>query len=336
LGAGLAEVAEGGELLAGRAGYTEPVLLADAAFEVLVDHHTLKGQAVALEFQARDGDFGDQQLAVCDELNTIQEPTWKSWCNRALGCRMVAGQVPKTGIPVYTAIQEHAQEETDMSERITPNVAEDLLCIHAIITRGLNVSIEKGRLFAQGGYPDASTREGFIAYAGSLVSVLHAHHLTESDLFFPYLRDKLPDAPFDLLITQHRDLEPVLQQAKAATDEASAEARAGAALDRLNSLLGQIDEFWHPHIRIEEDHLSVGRAATLIPAKEHERLARAAGKHGQQHSGPDYLVVPFLLHNLPPDRRPLFARFMPPVVTRLLVPIVWKRKWAPMRPFLLP
>lgn len=223
-----------------------------------------------------------------------------------------------------------------MSERTTPNIAEDLLCIHAVITRGLNVSIEKGRLFAQGGYPDAPARKGYIAYVGSLVSVLHAHHLTESDLFFPYFRDKLPDAPFDLLITQHRDLEPLLQQAKVATDEVSGEAQAGAAMARLNSLLGRIVEFWHPHIRIEEDHFSVERVATLIDAKEQETLAMAGVKHGQQHSGPAHLVVPFLLYNLPRDKRPVFARWMPPVVTRLLLPIVWKRKWAPMRPFLLP
>jgi len=223
-----------------------------------------------------------------------------------------------------------------MPEPTTINIAEDLLCIHAVITRGLNVSIEKGRLFAQGGYPDASARKGFIAYVGSLVSVLHAHHLTESDLFFPYFRDKLPDAPFDLLITQHRELEPVLQQAKAATDEVSAEAQAGVAMARLNGLLGRIVEFWHPHIRIEEDHLPVERVATLIDAKEQETLAKAATKHSQQHSGPAHLVVPFLLYNLPPDKRPVFARWMPPVVTRLLLPIVWRRKWAPMRPFLLP
>jgi hypothetical protein len=222
-----------------------------------------------------------------------------------------------------------------MSEQNTPNVAEDLLCIHAIITRGLTVSIEKGRLFARDGYPDASVREGFIAYVGSLVSVLDAHHLTESEVFFPYFRDKLPDAPIDLLITQHRELEPVLHEAKAATDEVSAEARAGAALGRLNDLLGKIADFWYQHIRIEEDHFTVDCLATLIDAKEHERLALAAMKHSQQHSGPDYLVVPFLLRNLPPDRRAFFARSMPAVVTRLLLPIVWKRKWAPMRPFLL-
>jgi hypothetical protein len=223
-----------------------------------------------------------------------------------------------------------------MSERTMPNVAEDLRCIHAVITRGLNVSIERGRLFAQGGYPDASTRNGFIAYVGSLVSVLHAHHHTETDLFFPYFRDKLPDAPFDLLITQHRDLEPVLQQTKAAIDDVSADAQAGAAMIRLNDLLGRLAEFWHPHIRIEEDHFSVERVAALVEAKEQERLAKAAMKLSQQHSGPGYLVVPFLLYNLPPDKRPVFSRWMPPVVTRLLLPIVWRRKWASMRPFLLP
>jgi hypothetical protein len=222
-----------------------------------------------------------------------------------------------------------------MSERTAPNIAEDLLSIHAIITRGLHVSIEKGRLFAQGDYPDASARNGFVAYVGSLVSVLHAHHLTESELFFPYFRDKLPDAPFDLLTSQHRDLEPVLQQAKAATDEVSVETRAGAALARLNDLLGGTAEFWHPHIRIEEEHFSVDRLAILIDAKEHETLAKSAVKHSQQHSGPGYLVLPFLLYNLPPDKRSAFARGMPLVVTRLLVPIVWRRKWASMRPFLL-
>jgi hypothetical protein len=112
-----------------------------------------------------------------------------------------------------------------MSERTAPTIAEDLLCIHAIITRGLKVAIERSGLFAQGGYPDASARKGFIDYVGSLVSVLHAHHLTEGDLFFPYFRNILPDAPVDLLTAQHRELEPLLQQAKAAVDEVSGEAR---------------------------------------------------------------------------------------------------------------
>ena len=51
--------------------------------------------------------------------------------------------------------------------------------------------------------------------------------------------------------------------------------------------------------------------------------------------GPDSLAVPFLLYNLPPEERAMFARPMPFIVTRLLVPFVWKKRWALMRPFLL-
>jgi hypothetical protein len=46
-------------------------------------------------------------------------------------------------------------------------------------------------------------------------------------------------------------------------------------------------------------------------------------------------VVPFLLYNLPPEERAIFSQGMPPVVTQELVPVVWKEKWSPMKPFLL-
>jgi hypothetical protein len=53
------------------------------------------------------------------------------------------------------------------------------------------------------------------------------------------------------------------------------------------------------------------------------------------HSGPDYLVVPFVLYNLSPEQRAILAAEMPPIVTQQLVPIAWKAQWEPMSPFLL-
>jgi hypothetical protein len=44
---------------------------------------------------------------------------------------------------------------------------------------------------------------------------------------------------------------------------------------------------------------------------------------------------PFLLYNLPTEERAIIAQAMPPIVTRQLVPVVWKEKWEPMSPFLL-
>jgi len=222
-----------------------------------------------------------------------------------------------------------------MAESSVPNVALDLLRIHSIITRGLNVATEKSQRFAQEGFPDASTREGFLCYARSFVSVLHGHHLTENELAFPYFREKLPDAPYDLLIAQHQELVHILDEVKAAIEEVSADPKA-AALNKLNQALRRTADLWYPHIGIEQEHFTVARIGALIDREEHIRLGRLFVEHSQKHTGPGYLVVPFLLYNLAPEERAILARKMLFVLTHVLVPLVWKGKWAPMRPFLLP
>jgi hypothetical protein len=58
-------------------------------------------------------------------------------------------------------------------------------------------------------------------------------------------------------------------------------------------------------------------------------------EHSQEYSKPDFLVIPFLLYNLPLEDRIIFSQGMPPILTEQMVPVVWKDKWAPMKPFLL-
>lgn len=222
-----------------------------------------------------------------------------------------------------------------MVEANAPNVALDLLRIHSVITRALSVTSEKSQQFAQEGFPDASTKEGFLCYARSFVSVLHAHHLTENELAFPYFREKLPDAPYDLLITQHQELVHVLDEIGAAIEEVSADRPAAASLNKLNLALRRLADLWHPHIGIEQDHFTVVRLGALIRREEHIRLGKLFAEHSQKHTRPGHLVVPFLLYNLVPEERAIFARTMPFLLTRLLVPVVWKTRWSSMRPFLL-
>lgn len=222
-----------------------------------------------------------------------------------------------------------------MSEMVQPNIGADAIRIHRIITRGLKVGIERSRAFAQEGYPDAATQGGFISYVQSLASVLHGHHVTEDDLIFPYLRDRLPEAPYDLLSAQHRELEPLLEETQATLEAVAAEAQPGAALDDLNRTLSRIAEIWYPHIQIEEERFGVQALAALIEADEHVRLGKESAQYGQEHAGPGYLTVPFMLYNLPAEDRAILAQAMPPVVTQQLVPGEWKEQWAPMAPFLL-
>jgi len=251
------------------------------------------------------------------------------------GRRLHTGQLGDTFSAGQKPIMEIRMKEADMAEANASNVALDLLRIHSIITRALSITSEKSQRFAQDGFPDASTKEGFLCYARSFVSVLHGHHLTENELAFPYFRERLPDAPYNLLIVQHQELVHVLDEVKAAIEEVSADRQAAASLNRLNQALRRLADLWHPHIGIEQDHFTVAKLEALINREEHIRLGKLFAEHGQKHMGPGYLVVPFLLYNLTPEERVIFARNMPFLLTHLLVPVVWKARWASMRPFLL-
>lgn len=84
-----------------------------------------------------------------------------------------------------------------------------------------------------------------------------------------------------------------------------------------------------------EKHFTFTRLESLrIPDEEHAGLLKQIVEHSQKHTGPPYLVLPFMLYNLPPDARALMAAEFPPEVTGHLIPIAWKDKWASMMPFL--
>lgn len=216
-----------------------------------------------------------------------------------------------------------------------PNLGAELLVVHAAISRGMKVAEEQGRRFSQEGFPEATTRAGFISYVRTFVCVLDAHHLLEEELAFPRLRDRFPEVPYDLLLAQHRDIVGVLQEVGTALEEIATDSRSDQRLDQLTDALRRIALLWYPHIQLEQEHFTVAAAAARLRVDEQIELARLFMEHSQQHASPDYLVLPFMLYNLPPDERSIFARGLPSIVTEQLVPIVWREKWEPMAPFLL-
>jgi hypothetical protein len=42
-----------------------------------------------------------------------------------------------------------------------------------------------------------------------------------------------------------------------------------------------------------------------------------------------------MLYNLEPEDRTVLKKTIPGFVTRFVVPVLWKRAWAPMKPYLL-
>lgn len=214
-----------------------------------------------------------------------------------------------------------------MSDNPRPNIGRDLKRIHRVVSRGLAVALENSQAFAENGFPDDMTRDGFWKYCQGLEANAHGHHVTEDDVFFPYLRERLPDTDFDELVAEHEQMDGFLAEMRAA--------REAGSLSDLQRALSRMADLWHPHIGKEEAEFSPEVAAEVMTVPEHIEMAQKAAAHSQQHAQPAPLAVPFLLYNLEGEDRAHFLAVMPPEVTQQLVPIVWKEEWASMKPFLL-
>lgn len=222
-----------------------------------------------------------------------------------------------------------------MSESSKPNIGAVMVRVHKAITRGLDVSSKRSAVFVQEGYPDAVTREGFVTYVRTLGWVMNAHHLGEDDVAFPYLRSKLPDAPYDELLAEHGEMKEILEELRVAVEAVGAQAQAGDSLNGLNRTVTRLADLWHPHIEKEQLYLyDIGKTEAVMDVDEQIRLSREVAEHSQRQADPAFMV-PFILYNLSPEERANMAQTMPPVMIQEMVPGVWKEKWAPMEPFLL-
>jgi len=166
--------------------------------------------------------------------------------------------------------------------------------------------------------------------------VLNAHHLGEDETAFPYFRQKLPNAPYDKLMADHRLIEGVLEKLEAAAASVAGNAQPGEPLHTLDGVLATLSRLWHPHMGSEESILfDPETIAALMDEDENLQLGQKMGESSQKHLHAPPVEIPFVLYNLAPDDRAMMAKMLPPVVTQQLVPLVWRAQWAPMKPFLL-
>ena len=221
--------------------------------------------------------------------------------------------------------------EQETKQQTKPNMGAVLLTIHDFLTRGMDVSIE--HIDEQRKVPAGEARRGFADYVHSLSSLLQAHHITEDEIAFPYLRKIIPDAPYDMLQADHQIMEPLI----ARLDSFGADWKSGddEKLDELDTTLQEFRGIWHPHIAVEQKFYEPSRLEKLVAPEEHLRMIQQMSALSQEKAGPPFLVVPFMLYNMPPDKRAMVAAMMPPQLIEQLVPIDWKDQWAPMKPFLL-
>jgi hemerythrin-like domain-containing protein len=204
-----------------------------------------------------------------------------------------------------------------------------LLKIHKIISRGLNISIRKcdEYLGNQGIPPDEA--EGFSMYVAALRRVTHSHHLSEDEIVFPFFKDNI-EAPYNRLKDDHQTIARLMITLDNCLLEISSD-----GVGKLRDVLGEFDKLWVPHIRIEEENFTAEKLLTVIGMKEQEKLVEKLEEHSIKNSGAGPLTLPFLFYNLEGKDRDTFMMRFPWIVKKVLVPIIWKRQWKMMSPFLL-
>ena len=171
-------------------------------------------------------------------------------------------------------------------------------------------------------------------YVQSLAAVLSAHHQAEDEIAFPALRKSLPAVPYERLTADHKKIEAALGSVMNTLPEAAgtnSTAGLGIVVDGLRKVLA----VWTPHIKIEETSFAPTAIAEVMSPNEQAEVSASMGKHAQEHAGPPFLVIPFVLFNLAGADRAAMAKTMPKVILEQLIPGEWKEQWSPMRPFLL-
>jgi hypothetical protein len=211
-----------------------------------------------------------------------------------------------------------------------PNAGNDLVRIHKVITRALDVSLQS----VQNGEPIDEIKQGLKSYVHVLTILLHSHHAGEDELSFPFWRVRMPEGPFDLLTDQHQQMITYLQQI-----EKWLETESSAWLHdhfiQLRTILIDLQKHWLNHITLEEATIGPESSMQYLTQSENEELIKQLSEHGQVHSQPPELVMPFIVYNLSEVDRAEFIRLLPPVIIQQLIPFAWKEAWAPMKPFLL-
>jgi hypothetical protein len=163
---------------------------------------------------------------------------------------------------------------------------------------------------------------------------LGTHHESEDQIAFPAFQQVIPSAPYARLTADHQKIESRLTKTPIWIKDLSGE-NSEFALRELMNILREISRLWIPHIMVEEEYFAQEALNAVMSPEEQGRIGTAASQYSQEHSGPPYWVVPFILYNLELDERKIMAANFPPTIMDELVPKVWKDQWTPMKPYLL-
>ena len=210
------------------------------------------------------------------------------------------------------------------------HLSKGLDLIHKVISRPIDIGISHLDKCLISNKIDIENHDGFKNYINSLVNVFFGHHQGEDEIMFPTFEKKIKDADFSELKRQHKELHPLAEKIKVKIDIDSPTID---SYQEIRSLLQDTKDLWLKHREEKEKTVELDIEPALS-SKEQIELGEKLGKHGQSMSKPANLILPFIIYNLEGNDREEFTGDMPWILKKFIVPIIWKKKWEKMKPFL--
>ena len=220
---------------------------------------------------------------------------------------------------------------TTFASSKSKHLSKGLDLIHKVLSRPLDVGISHLDKCLGLNEVDIEEHIGFKDYINSLVNVFFGHHHGEDKIMFPTFERKIKDADFSKLKKQHKELHPLTEQIK---EKVNVDSPTIDNYRELRDLLQETKDLWVDHREEEEKTVELD-LEPLFSSKEQIELSDKLGKHGQSMSKPATLILPFLIYNLEGNDREEFTSDMPWILKKFVVPVIWKKKWQKMKPFLL-
>ena len=229
------------------------------------------------------------------------------------------------------------QEERVTAE--TPSgtaIGERIVRIHRVISRALDVTIKSGSRYSREGLPDTRTRNGLGTYLDCLATLLYSHHMNEDAFIFPYYQTRAVDAPYERLLDEHQQLEPLIERIRGMV-AGPAVARVG--VDQMGAIAAtatEIRDVWVPHIDAEESWFGP-EALSKVMSVEARLDSGHKGAHNvrRYQPGASLTLLPFIIYNLEGEERAVFEGTVHWIATKVLVPMFWRKQREKMGRLLL-
>ena len=216
------------------------------------------------------------------------------------------------------------------------DLATDFLQIHTLITNALKSAVGHAAQYEETGFKNNKQRDGFAMFNRCLGALMHIHHRGEDTIFLPYLEKNLPDLSTSFVDEQHKEIEELLNGLTVELEQVAKEDladKSNGTIATLRATLDNLNDRWLSHIEEEQRFISE-QAAPRISREDQEMLMAELQEHGMGAAKPMSVMGAFMFYNFEPEMRAEFFSDAPWFMKDLLVPYIWRPKWAKMKPYL--